>query len=277
MLNSLLSSCLLSTGNIIMVCFSKNFKHRFRIYVELKFSMIEMWNCCKLIKSRSQSRSLLYSAFWFMNKIKTRQCQRWISDDLSFSWAMNLPSLSWPVRWESSLLIFVGLICNYAMRLNISIAILKVDVRMTWINQLFRWLQKALRCGRCKTTLRYLGNLRIAPWSCLLSSMAMSSSRFPLPAVDKGVAKLQTKVPGGRLAEMYGTKKVLGYRFGSTWKYLLQLDFFQHVDDKLAWPPHTLGRLHQHLGHLRSPSGPGHCHCFFIFFYICWNYRCCDQ
>ena len=152
--------------------------------------MIEMWNCCKLIKSRSQSRSLLYSAFWFMNKIKTRRCQRWISDDLSFSWAMNLPSLSWPVRWESSLLIFVGLICNYAMRLNISIAILKVDVRMTWINQLFRWLQKALRCGRCKTTLRYLGNLRIAPWSCLLSSMAMSSSRFPLPAVDKGVAKL---------------------------------------------------------------------------------------
>ena len=259
-----------------MVCFSKNFKHRFGICVELKFSMIEMWNCCKLIKSRSQSRSLLYSAFWFMNKIKTRRCQRWISDDLSFSWAMNLPSLSWPVRWESSLLIFVGLICNYAMRLNISIAILKVDVRMTWINRLFRWLQKALRCGRCKTTLRYLGNLRIAPWSCLLSSMAMSSSRFPLPAVDKGVAKLQTKVPGGRLAEMYGTKKVLGYRFGSPWKYLLQLDFFQHVDDKLARSPHTRGRLHQYLGHLRSPSGPGHCHCF-LYFLICWNYCRYDQ
>ena len=40
---------------------------------------------------------------------------------------MKLESLSWPVRWESSLLIFVGLICNYAMRLNISIAIIKVD------------------------------------------------------------------------------------------------------------------------------------------------------
>ena len=39
---------------------------------------------------------------------------------------MKLPSLSWPVRWESSLLIFFGLICNYAMRLNISIAILQV-------------------------------------------------------------------------------------------------------------------------------------------------------
>ena len=39
---------------------------------------------------------------------------------------MKLPSLSWPVRWESSALIFVGLICNYAMRLNISIAIIKV-------------------------------------------------------------------------------------------------------------------------------------------------------
>ena len=40
---------------------------------------------------------------------------------------MKLKSLSWPVRWESSLLIFVGLICNYAMRLNISIAIIKVE------------------------------------------------------------------------------------------------------------------------------------------------------
>ena len=39
---------------------------------------------------------------------------------------MKLPSLSWPIRWESSALIFVGLICNYAMRLNISIAIIKV-------------------------------------------------------------------------------------------------------------------------------------------------------
>ena len=35
-------------------------------------------------------------------------------------------SWSWPVRWETAILIYTGLICNYAMRMNISIAILKV-------------------------------------------------------------------------------------------------------------------------------------------------------
>ena len=49
---------------------------------------------------------------------------------------MKLESLSWPVRWESSLLIFVGLICNYAMRLNISIAIIKVDTEFGEKNHL---------------------------------------------------------------------------------------------------------------------------------------------
>ena len=37
---------------------------------------------------------------------------------------------------------------------------------------------------------------------------------------------------------------------------------YQHVDDKLAGPPHPPGRLHQHLGHLCPPGCPGrHCPC----------------
>ena len=38
-------------------------------------------------------------------------------------------SWSWPVRWETAILIYTGLICNYAMRMNISIAILKVILK----------------------------------------------------------------------------------------------------------------------------------------------------
>ena len=45
---------------------------------------------------------------------------------------------SWPVRWETAILIYTGLICNYAMRMNISIAILKVKennkqrIKVSW-------------------------------------------------------------------------------------------------------------------------------------------------
>ena len=59
---------------------------------------------------------------------------------------MKLESLSWPVRWESSLLIFVGLICNYAMRLNISIAIIKVDTESEKV-----W-KNCLQMSESKTT-----------------------------------------------------------------------------------------------------------------------------
>ena len=39
----------------------------------------------------------------------------------------------------------------------------------------------------------------------------------------------------------------------------------QHVDDKLAGPPHPPGRLHQHLGHLCPPGCPGrHCLCVIV-------------
>ena len=74
-----------------------------------------------------------------------------------------------------------------------------------------RWVRAPpLRCGLCKIILQYLGTLRIELWSWVLSSTAMSSSRFPI--AGKAVTS-KTQVPGGRMAEMYGTKKVLGYRF----------------------------------------------------------------
>ena len=46
-----------------------------------------------------------------------------------FQWSMKASTWSWPVRWETAILIYTGLICNYAMRMNISIAILKVVAR----------------------------------------------------------------------------------------------------------------------------------------------------
>ena len=78
--------------------------------------------------------------FFQPNQIQDQIIKLLISDELCLSWAMKLPSLSWPVRWESSLLIFFGLICNYAMRLNISIAILQVvkNLDSRWSA---RWLE----------------------------------------------------------------------------------------------------------------------------------------
>ena len=49
-------------------------------------------------------------------------------DNVVFFQKMKASRWSWPVRWETAILIYTGLICNYAMRMNISIAILKVLV-----------------------------------------------------------------------------------------------------------------------------------------------------
>ena len=83
-----------------------------------------------------------------------------------------------------------------------------------------RWATaQAPRCGLCKTILQYLGVPRIELWSLVLSSTAMSSSRCILP---QEAATSKTQVPGGRMAEMYGTKKVLGYRFAyDQWQIVL--------------------------------------------------------
>ena len=61
------------------------------------------------------------------------------------------------------------------------------------------------------------------------------------------------------MAEIYGTKKVLGYRFVDTAADLgkSQLIANQHVADKSSWNPHPPGCLYQHLGHLCSPRRPG--------------------
>ena len=61
------------------------------------------------------------------------------------------------------------------------------------------------------------------------------------------------------MAEIYGTKKVLGYRFVDTAADLVksQLIANQHVADKSPWNPHPPGCLYQHLGHLRSPRCSG--------------------
>jgi len=96
---------------------------------------------------------------------------------------MKLPSLSWPIRWESSALIFVGLICNYAMRLNISIAIIKMSESTS-------------------TPMWPLENYSPISWDA-------EDRALVLGAFFYGYVVFQ--VPGGRMAEMYGTKKVLGY------------------------------------------------------------------
>ena len=73
------------------------------------------------------------------------------------------------------------------------------------------------------------------------------------------------------MAEIYGTKKVLGYRFVDTAADLVksQLIANQHVADKSSWNPHPPGCLYQHLGHLRSPCCSGlHGHGYHGLMYI---------
>ena len=58
---------------------------------------------------------------------------------------MKASRWSWPVRWETAILIYTGLICNYAMRMNISIAILKVLVfQLTCIHFMIHILDEQL-------------------------------------------------------------------------------------------------------------------------------------
>ena len=85
--------------------------------------MIEMWS---LQVGQSRPRLWMTLSLSWISWTKSRPDDDNLGFQMNFVWAMKLPSLSWPVRWESSALIFVGLICNYAMRLNISIAIIKV-------------------------------------------------------------------------------------------------------------------------------------------------------
>ena len=85
--------------------------------------MIEMWS---LQFGQSRPRLWMTLSLSWISWTKTKPDDDNSGFQMSIVWVMKLPSLSWPIRWESSALIFVGLICNYAMRLNISIAIIKV-------------------------------------------------------------------------------------------------------------------------------------------------------
>ena len=66
-------------------------------------------------------------------------------DNVVFFQKMKASRWSWPVRWETAILIYTGLICNYAMRMNISIAILKVVVfQLTCIHFMIHILDEQL-------------------------------------------------------------------------------------------------------------------------------------
>ena len=177
--------------------------------------------------TRTLSLSLSF-AFWtsWISWTKSRPDLDNYVFQMNLSWVMKLPSLSWPVRWESSLLIFVGLICNYAMRLNISIAIIKVVEMPLKSIRLFldEWEHKHSNVAFAKLFSNILG-----PWGSSFDPGCFLLRLCRLPGCScwwRSINKAQ--VPGGRMAEMYGTKKVLGYRFGS-----------KHVNGYICFPRNT--------------------------------------
>ena len=110
-----------------------------------------------------------------------------------------MPLLTWAVRWESAFLLFMGCIFNYALRLNVNIAIIRMSnsthppmwpfqdrPRLDWSPEERSFILSAFFYGYCVLQVSCTAGAAVTRTVCL-------------------------QIPGGRMAEMYGTKRVLGY------------------------------------------------------------------
>ena len=129
-----------------------------------------------------------------------------------------------PVRWTVALLAFVGFIFNYMLRVNINLTIVSM-VNFTQPND------TSADVNECNVTSEDeedgKGNDGEFVWDSVVQSQIIGSFYY---------GYILTQVPGGRLSEVFGAKRVLGASMAGVaiLKYVLLQQ--QEKINKLAKP-----------------------------------------